>query len=922
MSDTSVALNLIKSDVGIGDDEIQNEETAFDEEGEDGDNVENDDVELVRKPKADDIFAVLKQLEAFIGETSESFDESQLTRLDELSRNLRKEMDNLSSYCDMSRSNLEFIRSPIKGITTNITKKLAVGGKECCKETAEACLIEVQQKKLNQQLAALNDELLKASKFTAETELASLNAQKACEEAIAIANHLKAEMEEKKRLAAEQARLDELLKQQELERLLEEERRREEQERLEQMQMLAKQEEAFLWPTFPLHLPTLAEFDGGIGCLVKADPSLLYEGEILCEYIDIMKTRYEFYDDEELVSHVIRVYIPNFKCNDGVVALKPGMCLSIPHCMPRHQTNIRETAIKMMQHQCVGWTELKTSEQTFDSFKDVRFAQAQTNYLGTFLVVSRNKKAISRIKRKGGHVVSSLDSKIKITAPQDALIKPEKIVLQLQPLDNINLKQLKKTLILANSLLTASSIVKMSWVNKTFESPISMTVILPPNPIVLKKMIRNKNKEDDSSGAVKKNNNFAENSMRVNPTMNKPEIAGTATANENEDSDPNQPMNKPIHWYMGIYDLETEDESDNVYLVRKKKDKWVVEIVNIEPTALLDVVTIKLSEPIETFVLLRTTVSINAKGAEIIATHLDEMMSQKIVSFIVSQDRTTSTEFVASVIPIQKVEKFITSMEEKNYNVIYERDQNFLMKEGEKFRITFRGNLKYVDDPSKLVSMFNVNFDCNLSLSLKEHDIFVQKCYDVYRGFIQLSKISEYLPADEKTTSKILTNNESIFKVPSLPLKMLAEHMVTLPKNQDLLALTVMTRAELTYLDNECELKNSMLTRLALELGNEWIELGKFLGVSCTVLHTIENNAALLKKTDLDKKIEMLNNWIKGLSRSANKKEILIQALLKVKRPDLIQIFEARFEEQLVGASTHLSNPKSELLSSNIILPL
>lgn len=816
----------------------------------------------------------LKDLEDVINEYSEGYDEEKAVRVNMLVGAISMGMGELMSYLFNSRQNIESIRTPIAAISTAISQKVAEISKEAVKDSPEVCHLDVQQKRLGQQLAALNDELLQASKQTAEAEMATLDAQKVCAETCAIAEKLKEEMELKKKEMAEAALRVELEKQMALERELEERKKQEELEALQKLKELELQEEAFLWPTFPLNIESVNEFDGGVGCLVKTDPAILYERDINCQVMDPNELNYNFLDDEELVSNILKVYMTNCDCNDGAVMFNPGLCLSFPHCMPKQQNSTREVIVKLLTHPEMPWVELKTSDKIFETYKDIRFAQAQTTFIGTFMVISRNKQATIRFKRKGGKRTTTLDSKILIKASADTFAKPEKLILQLHPIDQPSMKQLRKATVLALNLISSSAVYSMSWVNKQFSEPVKINVPLPPNPAILKKLAKNKPMKDDDNkrieGEMKSESKIPESRTRV----------GMDASLEHDEDAKTSALNKPINWYLGIYDLEAEDESDTIFLLRKKKDKWVTENVPVERTALLDVVEVTLREPLEDFVLFRTTTRINAKDAEHMMGNLDRLMSRKIVQFVVSQHNDNPSIVVAAILPHSKVEKYVTSMSEKDFTPVYVKDRIFLLKEGSKIRITFRGNIKCTNPPQHLETTFFVNFECSLILALKEHDVFVQKCYDVYRGFVQVSQSSEGPPLDLKKSM--------IFQTGSV----LDEHLVTLPKDKELLSGKAIPRAPISYRDISCDLKLDILTKLASELEKEWMDLGVALGLSSVLLHTIESNASHHKRPAATKVLDMLKNWIKIQYRLSNKIDVLCVALNKVNRQDLVKIFE------------------------------
>jgi len=108
--------------------------------------------------------------------------------------------------------------------------------------------LQLYQKTLHSHLAKINDELLKMSKITVETESAVVDASMACVEAVDVAKQVQQQLEAKR-----QEELEEQERQKELDRI-EEEKRRAEQERLLEEErkelelMKQREQEANQWP--------------------------------------------------------------------------------------------------------------------------------------------------------------------------------------------------------------------------------------------------------------------------------------------------------------------------------------------------------------------------------------------------------------------------------------------------------------------------------------------------------------------------------------------------------------------------------------------------------------------------------------------------------------------------------------------------
>jgi len=108
--------------------------------------------------------------------------------------------------------------------------------------------LELHHKRMQQQLAKINDELLRMAKLTVETEVAVVDANIIFMEAAEIAKQLQAELEAKRQAELEEeARLIEL-ERLEQERLLLEEEKRLKLEKLEEELMRQRELEAHQWP--------------------------------------------------------------------------------------------------------------------------------------------------------------------------------------------------------------------------------------------------------------------------------------------------------------------------------------------------------------------------------------------------------------------------------------------------------------------------------------------------------------------------------------------------------------------------------------------------------------------------------------------------------------------------------------------------
>jgi len=95
------------------------------------------------------------------------------------------------------------------------------------------------------------------------------------------------------------------------------------------------------------------------------------------------------------------------------------------------------------------------------------------------------------------------------------------------------------------------------------------------------------------------------------------------------------------------------------------------------------------------------------------------------------------------VVPSSKMERALKKLEDSGYDAGPEPSNDFSIREGDHLEVAFRGNVKCVDEYPQLDAVFTTNLDTTVHMNIVQHDVFVQKSYDVYRGFVQLRKVTK-----------------------------------------------------------------------------------------------------------------------------------------------------------------------------------
>ena len=82
-------------------------------------------------------------------------------------------------------------------------------------------------------------------------------------------------------------------------------------------------------------------------------------------------------------------------------------------------------------------------------------------------------------------------------------------------------------------------------------------------------------------------------------------------------------------------------------------------------------------------------------------------------------------------------------LDDRGYDAGPDPSNDFSLREGERLEVAFRGNVKCVDERPQLNAVFTTNLDTTVNMHIEQHDVFVQKSYKVYRGFVQLRKVTK-----------------------------------------------------------------------------------------------------------------------------------------------------------------------------------
>ena len=97
-------------------------------------------------------------------------------------------------------------------------------------------------------------------------------------------------------------------------------------------------------------------------------------------------------------------------------------------------------------------------------------------------------------------------------------------------------------------------------------------------------------------------------------------------------------------------------------------------------------------------------------------------------------------EVCLEIVPVSKLEKTIKSLEDEGYEEGPGASKEVSLHEGDLLEISFRGNIKSFDDVKRQF-IFNSQLTNRVAFAVVEVDKYLQKSYQVYRGFVQVERV-------------------------------------------------------------------------------------------------------------------------------------------------------------------------------------
>ncbi|ELU16132.1 hypothetical protein CAPTEDRAFT_228009 [Capitella teleta] len=813
-------------------------------------------------------------------------------------------MDDFKAYSNFTAKQLDDVRGIMYDIKDRVYRKihsrpyeprnptLLVNGSTTNPKTdgrvsLEEREIEAKIQTLNKELAKVGDELLRSSQLVLETESSAAEATLIAEKTAQEAKRTQEEYEKRKKEEHEKKQKEEADRlekerklQEEMERK-EEERKKEDARRGRLMKNPSVQDglepKAAAWESWP-SFEYMVEGPVGkeVGCMVRADPQRFSEGALKCSTVPQIDVDFKYELNEELVGNIIRLAYSN---EDELI--NSPIQVAIPHCISRASAASREAVIKARQDDG-SWKDLASNEVTFEGCKDMKFAQAELSVPTDLAVVSRFKRDFLVLGKRGGKVTSNVDTRVTFSTTKNTFKKNEHFVFQLQPVDSATMNAIKQ-LPEGKGLLTSSSIAAMEWESREFDGPVTMTLPVPPNPVKAKKAAAARAaKEAKMKQPVGFPPPMADAAPSGNPKKKKQTKQKSQQKQEDdeEDAEPVKKVNT-TKWYMGQYGNSDDDENDLLYFVQKLSNgKWQVKENFGLDQIKLDIVQMDLFNPYPKFIVLRTRTNLDGREAQKIAELIEERLSQRIVQSILKQRADDLCDICMQIVPVAKQEKTIKALEDEGYEEGPGAGKEVSLHEGDVLEVTFRGNIKSYDNKKREI-IFNSQLTNRASFSVVEVDKYLQKNYQVYRGFVQLERV-------ETVTHKAKRNDDGTEEEPLVEVvrHLVSDHLVSIPKDSE--QPCTLNRVQPVLVQTDGPINEQFLRNLSANLGDEWQKLAHYLNVKKVRLQAIIRDANSRNQgNDETCKYEMLMTWVKKVPRGINKVEILQSALSKSCREDL-----------------------------------
>ncbi|NXU86167.1 DTHD1 protein, partial [Xiphorhynchus elegans] len=583
-------------------------------------------------------------------------------------------------------------------------------------------------------------------------------------------------------------------------------------------------------------------------CFIKAPATVLEN--LKCRILnDISSLVVD--DSEELVSNVISI-----ECYDYEKILFPiNIAIPFTSCF---RGNYREIMVKVTDVNFQSNYLTPISLEGYQGNHKESFAEVKIYHLGVFSVLSCLKKETFTVPKVGLSQKLSMDSRISFCYHPETFSSPAPMQLKIQPIEPSLVLAVKARHDLYHSVISTSALVRVQHPSaQTFNNSVTITLPCPPNPE--KKRQGDETQHARAISATVKRIAAAYHPWAVNTSVRK----------------------------------NGENPSDILKLLghRNKEEGWKVFDDVVIQNAQNGLVSFKLREHLECFVIIRLSFLLEKTYLLLFAQALEEALCSTMANVILYRKKENPYKIVVLLSASKELTYELQKLHEDGYFGPPEPMQPFPLREGEQIHFRFSGNIFASENGKEFGKVYRLIFHSQrkprLELQIKEVDEFGNHSSPHYKGTAVFYKITREMIT--KKWEQPLPFGEYQHQSP------LCKLPLTLPKHEKTINRPRSTKR--IFSDSSEALWDNLLFWLAEELAEENTSL---FALRLPVRRSILQLVRLKYPDNLTHQIyELLCCWKKSLPRSADKQQLLSRYLQKSGRSDLSEELRLKWQNKV-----------------------
>ncbi|KAM4714750.1 death domain-containing protein 1 [Anableps anableps] len=572
-------------------------------------------------------------------------------------------------------------------------------------------------------------------------------------------------------------------------------------------------------------------------CFIRAPA-----GALKCEVADTLSCLMVS-NSEELISRVIRV-----KVQDKDTFHFP-VTVAVPFCM-RHRSSHREVAVKIVDEEMrVSYITPVTTDEVHGGLKGC-FAEVKVYSLGIFAVVSRPKREMYKVPKRGLSLKIPMDPRICLNYLPGSFTAPVMAQTMVQPVDAVLLAAVKSRNDAYELVVSASPLLHLTHPNsQPLRRPLTITLPCPPNP-ERKEETRMKESKEHQGGAP---------------------------------SDPLLPSEKVR--IFGAYGRSNERPNELLIVLGSRDKQWTVLDKIVIRNHQNGLVSFDLTENFDRLLVVRLLSPLQPCHLTALAEELEASAGHHSVTVVLLHGRDDPHSVLLAALPSRDLSWELNRLRAQGCGGLMETSSEISLCEGDQLLLRFSGNIAstaFTHSNTSEDPLERLTFHCQrrnqLSVHLTEVDPFGNYSSPCYKGtalFYRVTRAELECRGDKAVLRDANLLGNPVCKLPlSLPKKVRVSHRPTT------------TRVKISEEAAE-PLSDALLLWLSGELSQEETSL------LVSSLHLSRSAAQLVKlrhrDSPSDQTFYILAMWRRALPAVTRhpKASQLAQSLAKIGRPDL-----------------------------------